>query len=431
MYFIVETESQLAKLRPTEECFIRIVTNNDYYHPSLATPSLVYYNDGSKGYVLCVKHSESFSIPFSLIKRFVESHGKVYVLDKKYHSYFFDHSVLIDVNFTILDRRNETIKFDCDALTKKDFYNRFGLEQDVNEIVPISKHYESAECLYDEVRQFFGLEDNLQFYDDFCEAYRYVESQGIAFSQGYEKQFSIGAPVFFEKDSVVYSDYNLYNLTGRPTNSFNGLNFLSIPKVGEARSYVLPKNDFLVEFDFDGYHPRLIAELCGSTLSSEPVHEQLGKQYFNKESISEEEYQESKRLTFKQLYGSVEDRFKGVKFFDDLVNYSDKAFRKYRDNRCYVLPTGRTIIHDPEMMRSRLFNYTVQNYETHKNVSVIKELRKFLSNKLTQVVMVSYDAFLVDFSVKDGQTTLSGIKAILERDGMVVKHKYGRTYDFK
>ena len=352
-------------------------------------------------------------------------------MDKKYHSYFFDHSVLIDVNFTILDRRNETIKFDCDALTKKDFYNRFGLEQDVNEIVPISKHYESAECLYDEVRQFFGLEDNLQFYDDFCEAYRYVESQGIAFSQGYEKQFSIGAPVFFEKDSVVYSDYNLYNLTGRPTNSFNGLNFLSIPKVGEARSYVLPKNDFLVEFDFDGYHPRLIAELCGSTLSSEPVHEQLGKQYFNKESISEEEYQESKRLTFKQLYGSVEDRFKGVKFFDDLVNYSDKAFRKYRDNRCYVLPTGRTIIHDPEMMRSRLFNYTVQNYETHKNVSVIKELRKFLSNKLTQVVMVSYDAFLVDFSVKDGQTTLSGIKAILERDGMVVKHKYGRTYDFK
>ena len=431
MYFIIETEDQINKLQASEECFVKLITNSDSYHPALSYPTLVYYNNGKKGYIISVKHSESFSIPFSKVKKFVECHKRVYVLDKKFHSYFIDHSVLIDVNFTILDKRNEIKDLDCDALTKKEFYNRFGLEEDINEIVPISKHYESAECLYDNVREFFGLETNLEFYDDFCEAYRYVESQGLNFCEGYDKYFSIGAPTFFEKKGTVYSSYNLYNLTARPTNAFNGFNFLSIPKTKEARSFLQPKHDFLVEFDFDGYHPRLISEINGSELSKESVHTQFGKQYFNKEELTEEEYQESKRITFKQLYGTVDDNYKNIKYFRDLSTYSDREYKRYRENRSYELPTGRNLIYNSEITRPKLFNYVVQNYETKKNVTIIKQIKSYLSNKKSQLVLVSYDAFLIDFSVRDGQTVLSGIKEILQRDGMVVKHKYGKSYDFK
>lgn len=429
MYFVIETEEQLRKLSAKEECFVRLITNNDNYHPQVSTPSLVYYNDGSKGYVLCVKHSESLSLNFSSVKRFVESHGKVYVLDKKFHSYFFDHSVLVDVNFTILDVTNEHRKFDCDGLTKKSFYHRFGVDRDVNEIVPISKHYEAAECLYDEVNQFFGLESDLEFYDKLSEAYRHVESRGLKFLSGYSKFFSIGAPSFFESDGLVYSNYNLYNLTTRPTNSFNGLNFLSIPKTKEARSLMVPKHDFFVEFDFDGYHPRLIAELLGSTLSKEPVHTQLGREYFNKLELSEEEYQESKRLTFKQLYGTVEERFRELPFFKRVYEYSKSQHEKYRNNRALLLPSGRKIKYDRNMSRTKLFNYVIQNYETVKNVEKIIKISQFLSNRSSQLVLVTYDAFLVDFSVKDGQSTLAGIKEILQADSMVVKHKHSRTYD--
>jgi hypothetical protein len=431
VYFIIETEEQLRKLDPSEECFVNLITNNDNYHPLLANPLLVYYNNGKKGYILCVDHSESFSIQFEKVKQFVESHKRVYVLDKKFHSYFFDHSQLIDVNFIILDRTNELPKFDCDPLTKKGFYSRFGLDKEVNKIIPISKHYESAECIYELVRQFFGLESNLDFYDQLCESYRYVESQGIKFSEKYSGFFGIGAPCFFEKDELVYSSYNLYNLTGRPTNAFNGFNFLSIPKTEQARSLVVPKKDFFVEFDFDGYHPRLIAELLGSTLSKEPVHLQFGKQYFNKEQLTEDEYQESKRLTFKQLYGSVEERFENLPFFKSMTEYVDKQHKRYRSDKVYELPFGRTVKYDREMTRSKLFNYIVQNYETLKNVKIINSIKNYLSDKSSQLVLVSYDAFLIDFSVTDGQSALAGIKSILEQEGMIVKHKYGKTYDLK
>lgn len=431
MYFIIETESQLQKLESSEECFVNLITNSDNYHPILSKPSLVYYNNGKKGYVLCVSHSESFSVEFQKIKQFVESHKRVYVLDKKFHSYFFDHSNLIDVNFTVLDRTNEIPKFDCDTLTKKSYYTSFGLDERINEIVPISKHYESSECLYGLVRQFFGLESNLDFYDELSEAYRYVESQGIKFSSKYCKFFGVGAPNFFEKESVVYSSYNLYNLTGRPTNAFNGFNFLSIPKTEEARSLVLPKNEFFVEFDFDGYHPRLIAELLGSSLSKEPVHLQFGKQYFDKETLTEEEYQESKRLTFKQLYGTVEERFEDLPFFKDMKEYIEKQYKRYKSDRVYQLPFGRSIKHEKEINKTKLFNYIVQNYETFKNVKVINKVREYLSTKKSQLVLVTYDAFLIDFNVKDGQSTLAGIKSILEEGGMVVKHKHSKTYNFK
>lgn len=431
VYFIIETEDQLKKLQVSEQCFVKVITNNDNYHPCISYPSVVYYNDGSKGYILCSKHSESFSIDFKSIRAFIQSHKKVYVLDKKFHSYFFDHSVLVDVNFTILEKTNKLFNLDCDALTKKSTYSAFSLEDNVNELVPISKHYESAECLYEAVREFIGLEENTAFYDDFCEAYRYVESQGIKFDSKYSRYFGIGTPHFFEKDNVTYSSYNLYNLTGRSTNAFNGFNFLSIPKTEEARSLMLPKNDFFVEFDFDGYHPRLISKLVDFEMSKESVHTQLGKQYFQKDSLTEEEYQESKRLTFKQLYGSIEDRFSNIEFFKSLSAYADKQYDRYKSDRSYVLPTGRVLVENSEITKMKLFNYVVQNYETLNNVRIINELRRYLSNKVSQLVLVTYDAFLVDFSVKDGQSTLAGVKSILETESMVVKHKHGKTYNFK
>lgn len=431
MYFIIETEAQLQKLEQSEECFVNLILNNDSYHPLLASPSLVYYNNGKKGYMLCVQHSECFSMSFERIKQFIQSHQRVYVLDKKFHSYFFDHSYLIDVNFTILDRSNDLLKFDCETLTKKGFYSRFGLEEDINKLVPISKHYESAECLHDLVKQFIGLESNLQFYDEFCEAYKYVETKGIKLSPNYVEFFGIGTPHFFEKDELVYSSYNLYNLTGRPTNAFNGFNFLSIPKTEKARSLVLPKHDFFVEFDFDGYHPRLIAELLGSSLSKESVHLQFGKQYFSKEELTDEEYQESKRITFKQLYGSIEERFENLPFFKDMKEYIEKQYSTFKNDKVYTLPSGRTIKYDREISKLKLFNYVVQNYETVKNVKIIHKIKDYLSHKKSQLVLVAYDAFLIDFNVKDGQTTLAGIKSILEEEGMVVKHKHGKTYELK
>lgn len=427
----METESQLSRLPKKPSCFVKLIANNDHYHPVVSRPCLVYYNDGCKGYILCAQHSESFSVSFQKIREFVESHERVYVLDKKFHSYFFDHSVLIDLNYSFLEEGSEVPKYDCDPLAKKDYYHKFATDERINEIVPISKHYESAECLYDIVKDRMGLEKDFRFYDDLSEAYRYVESQGIGVTSYYNEYFSVKTPKFFEKDSVAYSSYNLYNFTARPTNSFNGINFLAIPKTKEARSFLVPKRDFFVEFDFDGYHIRLIANLIGVKLSKEPVHEQLGRMYFSKDTLTKEEYDQSKTITFKQLYGGVEEEYQRIEFFQKMEEYANTQYEIYKIQGYYQLPSGRVLKRDRQITKLKLFNYVIQNYETVNNVSVIKAIRDCLKGKSSQLVLVTYDAFLIDFDVKDGKQTLLNVKEIMESNDMIVKHKHSKTYCFE
>ena len=90
MYFIVENIDQFKKLNIKDECFVQLVTGNDRFHPKLTYASLLYYNDGEKGYIFPFKHSESFSLDFEAVHSFLKSHKKVYLLDKKFHSYFLD-----------------------------------------------------------------------------------------------------------------------------------------------------------------------------------------------------------------------------------------------------------------------------------------------------------------------------------------------------
>ena len=90
MYFIIEDKEQLQRLELSDEAFMQIVTSNDYYHPKLSRASLVYYNNGKKGYVFVINHSEGFSLELKLVEDFLKKHTKIYLLDKKFHSYFLD-----------------------------------------------------------------------------------------------------------------------------------------------------------------------------------------------------------------------------------------------------------------------------------------------------------------------------------------------------
>jgi hypothetical protein len=64
MFYIIETKEQLEQLGKPEHdaCFVNIITTNDNHHPSLTKPCLVYYNDGEKGYILPIDHSEAFKL---------------------------------------------------------------------------------------------------------------------------------------------------------------------------------------------------------------------------------------------------------------------------------------------------------------------------------------------------------------------------------
>lgn len=430
MYFIIEDEAQLEQLEQTNECFIQLVTLNSHFHPKLTSPSLIYYNDTKKGYIFVIQHSEGFSLNIKSVEAFLNKIDKVYLLDKKFHSYFLDIPKSIDLHFIHLDKKNEYNGFECDTLVHRDYSLKYGPIANLNEIIPISKHYERCECLYELVKGYFNLEIDTKLQDEMVESYKTVEEAGIEIDLvKFLNKYPLEHREYSIKGNTIYSYYNLYNLTGRPTNSYNNVNFVAIPKDREYRECFVHKNDLLVEFDFDSYHLRLISKLLNQACPNESMHTFLGKIYFNKEALTDEEYKESKAITFKQLYGGIEDQYKHIEFFKNLDQYIKDQWKRYNSQGALILPTGRILNKLPGMNKLKLFNYLIQNMETKENIYKIKYINEYLKNKKSKLILITYDSFLFDFAVEEGKETLQAIKTILESGGMVVKHKYGLNYN--
>jgi hypothetical protein len=431
MYFIIETEEQLSKLVLPEKCFIELVPLSEETHPSLTSPCALYYNDFEKGYIIPINHSETFSIAIEKVQEFLKDVPKVYLLDKKWHSYFLDLPNSIDLYFTILDIDSNIKDIQCYTNLHLDFNNKFKYLTEANTLIPISKHYEKCECMFETVKPYAGQESNTEWQNKYVEAYKWAEEQGLTVDERvFDKFFE---PIWkgrSVKENRIYTSYNLYNITSRPTNAFNGINFLAFNKENGSRAAFIPQNDVFVEFDFDGYHIRLIANMLGVEIpADDSIHTVLGRMYFDKEELTPEEYQESKKITFRQLYNGVEDQYKELELFREIAEFIEAMWTEYKRTKRLILPNGRKLT-GKEFTPQKLFNYYVQCLETVNNTKKLIALKELLEGKKSKIVLVVYDSILIDYSTEDDKGLLLKIKNILESDGYRVKAQKGYNYDF-
>jgi hypothetical protein len=345
--------------------------------------------------------------------------------------YFIDLPQAIDLYFTVLDTDGDIEDFQCYTNVHLDFNNRFKYSAEANALVPISKHYEKCECMFEAVKPYVGQENNIEWQNKYVEAYRWAEEQGLAVDERvFDKFFE---PVWkgrSVKESRIYTSYNLYNITSRPTNAFNGINFLAFNKENGSRAAFVPQNDVFVEFDFDGYHIRLIANMLGVEIpTNDSIHTVLGRMYFGKEELTPEEYQESKKITFRQLYNGIEDQYKELDLFREIAEFIDAMWTEYKRTKRLILPNGRKLV-GKEFTPQKLFNYYVQCLETVNNVKKLVALKELLKDKKSKVVLVVYDSILIDYSTEDEKGLLMQIKNILESDGYRIKAQKGYNYDF-
>lgn len=429
-YYIIETEDQLANLPVSQKCFIDLVTKSDDVHPRLTTPSVIYYNNLEKGYMLIIDHSEGFSIPIAAVQDFLQKHSKVYLLNAKKHSYYLNLDNTVDVLHAVLEVEGVIKDFTCETLFHRDFNYKHRYLPNLNTIIPICKHYERCECMFEVVQQYFEKETNLPWLNAYTDVYKWVEEQGLSINEKlFDKYHELTWKLNSVADGKIYTSYNLYNQTSRPTNSFNGLNFLALPKEA-PRSAFIPSNDFFVDFDFDGYHLRLIANMLNIQIPADTsIHIYLGKQYFYEEELTESQYNDSKKITFRQLYNGIEEDYKHIDLFQQVDKFIQSMWAEYVEKGYLVLPNGRRLTQDNPNPQ-KLFNYYVQCLETVNNVKKLAKLKEYLKDKRSRVVLVVYDSVLVDFSKQDGIQTYNDIKAILEEDGYMVKVKTGLNYEF-
>ena len=328
--------------------------------------------------------------------------------DKKLLNHFYKFDIVVDMNFLHwIDTgkpfdnniRNNAIDF----LSNK-FYN----VKKLNEIIPLSKHNEYCSDVYRGMaKPYVGGTDDY-YMNEFTEAFWSIEQNGVKVSDNV-------CDIFDERvrkhisNGKLYSQYNLWTTTGRPSNSFGSVNFAALPP--EKRKAIVAENDYLVEMDYDAYHLRIISYLVKYDFGKDSVHKHLAKHY-------ECSYEESKQRSFQLLYGGIDKQTREkVPFFDLTHKFINDKWDEINKNK-YILTDiyRRRIVLENynDLNKNKLFNYLIQALETELNVKKILLIQDYLLDKKTKLVLYGYDSFLFDFSKQDGVETLKEIKRILE-----------------
>ena len=413
MFYIIETKEQLDYLGKPEhdKCFVNVITTNDNHHPSLTKPCLVYYNDGEKGYILPIDHSEAFKLDWETVKEFISSINTVYVLDKKFHLYFLPGHNLIDINFySYIDESQFDTKVHTDFNREKYYI------QELSTLIPIPKHYEKWEKIYNNIKE-RGLISKWQVAStflnyNFTNVFHQIEKNGIGIDpRKFNKHFETTWKDNSIYGNTVFTQYNLYNLTTRPSNAFNGVNYAALPKDGARESFE-PNNYMFVEFDYSAYHPRIIAKAIGYEFEGEPYDEV------------------PKEIMFQNLYGGIRDEYAWFPFFAKLTEWLDAQWQEFNDTNRLKLPCGTNIykvkIENPN--KNKILSYLIQAYETYYNTLTLGRVLKLLDGKKTKIVLYTYDSILLDVAKEDVKTLLPLIKNELEADGFPTRMSVGENY---
>lgn len=441
MFYIIESEYQLDYLEGYVEnpTYIEILTGNKNYHPSLTEVVAVYVRPVKQdtGYIIPISHDEGLNVGKNRVYELLNKYKTLYVVNKKELYYHFKIPSAIDLQLVETLTTGNKIEFPRENKTIEKYYNTYPNLKEIGKVIPITKLYENCENNYKAVEKVikYELPKGFDFYNKLATGVFYLlEQPGLVIdTENYVKQNKITTPEFNIKENKIYTSYNLYNKTSRPTNTFNSINFAAIPKTKEYRELIKPENDYFVEADYDGYHIRLLCEQIGYELTDEPAHTQLAKLYFNKEVISEEEYTEAKQINFQAIYGKIPAEYKSLEFFKKIQKHINMLWETYEQQKYVLDPiSGKEYKNtSTDMHPQKLMNYLIQSLETSRNILTLKDLLEYLTGKKTKVVLYTYDSFLIDFALEDGKETLIRIQEIMESGGKYpIKIKHGKSMNF-
>jgi len=341
--------------------------------------------------------------------------------DKKLLNHFYEFKDVVDKNFIWWNETGKPFEKNISNNAIDFLSNKFYNVKKLNEIIPLCKHNEYCSDIYKGMaRAYTGENDD--YMNDVVKAFTSIEKNGIKVSEDICDIFDMRVKKHIS-DGKLYSQYNLWTTTGRPSNSFGSVNFAALPP--EKRKGFVAENDYLVEFDFDAYHLRLIADLVNYDFGKDSVHEHLAEHY-------ECSYEESKQRTFKLLYGGIDKKTREkVPFFDLTHEYINRKWNEINTHNLVSTDIYRRKLlfkNYDDLNRNKVFNYLIQAYETESNIKKILSIQNYLLKRKTKLVLYGYDSFLFDFSQQDGVETLRDIKLLLEEGRHFTKSKMGLNY---
>jgi hypothetical protein len=310
---------------------------------------------------------------------------------------------------------NKQINEDILELPITKFYKRlYGDRYNIHDIIPKVKHEEQDE----HIRSLsHGLENisNKQIQDykiNISGIFNKIEENGLYTKDGYE-----------------YTKYNTFTTTGRPSNSNKGINYAALNKEDGTRKKYISRfsGGYLAEFDFDAYHLRLIANLIFMDQPEGSFHEYLAKLYFDTDTITHEQYNESKKISFQILYGGIPKEFLKIEFFAKTSKVISELWDIYNRKGFILTPILKRRLYKKnlkDMNPQKLFNYYIQAYETEMNCKILKDILLLLDEYNSKMILYVYDAFIFDIDPSE-KFILSKIQTLMHFPS---KLKIGRDY---
>lgn len=297
-------------------------------------------------------------------------------------------------------------------------YRRTGIRGELGKLVPIMKW---GEFLKESFSPFISLQPQTNWIDsNMIPILSDIERLGIRVDrEKFFDRFPNSSKHLF-KDKI-YTEYNPYTITSRPSNRHGGINFGALNKKDGTREVFIPKKDHIfLQFDYDAYHPRIIGKLIGYDLPKTSVHQWLAEQYGM-------DYDEGKGRTFRILYGGVSEEDKTIEFFEQVDLFIQKLWKEIEQNGYLKTGQGRKIplhfIENPNPQK--VFNYLLQATETEFNIEVLRLLK---SKGYTLPLLYQYDSFLFEYGSQESTDRAKSIKEILESYGFPVKASWGTNY---
>ena len=413
---IIENKNQLSdflKGYNSQDSIIIPIQNDENKHPIDDGICLLYIQlmDGDE-YILPINHSETLNVELPDL----DSDTKKFTTDKKYLQHLLPLSNTIDVNLINYCVKGVPLSLDEISTNAHNFFQMTHYKKsNINTVIPVLKHIERCRKVCRVLKKTIERhlnELNGVYNESILDSLQYVEQNGLQ-----------------TKDGMVYSEYNIFTSTGRPSNRFGGINFAALNKKDGSREQFVSRfggDGVLVEMDFDAYHLRLIADKVGYEFPQGSVHEHMAQFYGV-------DYEEAKRLSFQYLYGYIPQEVVELNpYFGKVSDYIRELWEEFKSRDFIESDIYNRQIHKKnltDMNANKLFNYTIQLMETENNMRVLNGLIPQIKDFSSKLILYSYDSFLLDFNMKDGLDYLMKVKNILEQDGKYpVKVSWGLNY---
>jgi len=432
---IVETEKEynqdfFPSWKAADQKIVCPVPRTTNKHPVQTGCSFIYvrlYPSGKK-YVLSKTHRDCGHVPETYRSKLYES--VVYAFDYKRCRHLSGFKNVLDVNLKRFIEGKDTIDI---KLKHKRKYNKLDFPLD---FVPIYKLTDqlskyTSKASRDVGSETFSSSVYTSYADTVVENFRKVELNGVYVDEKmWNKEH--GKPHLVDENSLTYSNYDIYTSTGRPSNAFGNVNYAAINKDDGSRRKYQSRFDggTLVNFDYDAFHLRLVAELIGYRFKEESAHTYLGKKYFDTSELTKEQYEESKKLSFRYLYGStVEDSLK-YEFFEHSEKLKKDLWQLYQKHGFIETPVYRRRIRDIQNpSKSKVFNYLLQSHETEVASKSLKNMLSVSQNrKDVYISLYTYDSVLVDMKTFD-RSLVDKLRSKMEVHNHRAKVYYGSNYD--